>query len=283
MKKITLMIFAVFTLFPSGAFSAQTIRLAVLPMVSEAEVFQQFSPFNHYISDITRQPVELVYWQNYKKLLDELINDHIDLAFLGPLPYVILTNQDNSFIPIARFVDANGNANYTCSLIAFDCDVAALNVKQARIALTQPYSTCGYLYTKQLLKKYPLNLEELSYYYAGQHSTCALDVIRGTAQIAGVKTSIARQYSNLGLRIIAESEPIPGFLLVANSRTLEAGTIDKIRSALLQLDPRHNQTDAKTTATWGKMIRYGAIPVIAEGYQQIRQLFEQTQIPGVDN
>lgn len=283
MNKLLFVLAAVLCLLmqaPKG--SAQTIRLAPLPMVSAAEMFQQFQPFCDYISTVTGQPVELVYHEGYKTLLEQLHSDHVDLAYLGPLPYVILSKRDSGFIPVARFVDEHGAATYTCSLVTFDYAITPQNNKPPRIALTQPYSTCGYLLSQQLLSQYNLKLDQLPYYYSGQHSTCALDVVCAKADLATVKTSIAQHYAKLGLRVTTTSDPLPGFLLVANTRTLSSTTIEQIRTQLLQLDPLHNEVDATTTAPWGEMLRYGAIAASATDYQQIEHMLATTTIPGLE-
>lgn len=282
-KKKHVLFLIAFTICLSSLVSAQTIRFAPLPMVSKCEVKRNFQPFIHYLSTITSSEVEMVYSENYQSLLDGLINDQIDLAYLGPLPYVILTQRDSSYVPLVRFVDQGGNTSYTCSLVSFDSTLSNLNSAILPvIALTQPYSTCGYLVTEQLLQQLHTSLDELPYYYAGQHSACAVEVLRGKAQFAGMKSSIARQYHNLDLTILAESDPLPGFLLVANPRTLDSDTIRSIQTSLLQMKPNSTPSGAATMANWGGMIRYGAIPAQASDYDVVRQMLSRINVPEGD-
>jgi len=257
------------------------LRFAAIPLVDKADVIQQFAPFCDYIAKITQRPVELGYHENYKILLDELASNNLDLAYIGPLPYATLTSKNDGFEPVVRFVNSDGSTSYTCALVAFGYKTTKPGAEKPTIAITQPYSTCGYLYSQKLLKTRSIEIEQSNYYYAGHHTTCCLDVINGKAQLAGVKTSIARQYAKLGLRIIAQSEPLPGFLLVANRHTLSEHTIEQIRAKLLQLDSRHNHNDAKIMATWGDMLRHGIVKAKDADYQGIRELFQQTLIPGV--
>lgn len=284
MQKRRVVLFAIlfsFSLF--SLVSAQPIRFAPLPMVSKGEVEKNFQPFSHYLSTITSTDVETIYYKNYQNLIDGLINDQIDLAYLGPLPYVSLIQQDSSYVPVVRFVNQDGAATYTCSLVTFDSTLSSLDSTALPIvALTQPRSTCGYLVTEQLLQNLHTGLDALPYYYAGQHSTCALEVLRGKAQFAGMKTSIARQYRNLGLNIVAQSDPLPGFLLVANPRTLGGDVIRNIKTSLLQLKPYATPNGAVTTANWGKMIRHGAIPVQSSDYDGIRQMVDRIKVPEGD-
>jgi phosphonate transport system substrate-binding protein len=261
---------------------AKTIRFSPIPMLPQATISKQFFSFVQYLSKNTGQQVELVYQQDYQKLIEEFINDKIDLAYLGPLPYVILTERDPDFVPVVRFVDARGQSTYTCSLVTFDQNIADLSSSSSLpVALTQPFSTCGYLMTEHLLNQSGLSLEHVPHYYAEKHSECALDVIRGKASFAGVMTPIGEQYRKLGLQFIGESEPLPGFLLVANPRTLPADTIDRLRNSLLHLDPRNNPADAEVTKFWGENLRYGAVPARNADYQPIKDKLKQIIIPGV--
>lgn len=280
-RVVLLAILFAFCLFSLA--SAQPIRFAPLPMLAKSEVEKNFQPFAHYLSTITATDVETIYYENYHTLLDGLINDQIDLAYLGPLPYVSLIQQDSSYVPVVRFVNQDGDATYTCSLVSFDSTLSSLGSAVLPIvALTQPRSTCGYLVTEQMLQQLHTSLDVLPYYYAGQHSTCALEVLRGNAQFAGMKTSIARQYRNLGLTILAESDPLPGFLLVANPRTIDGDTIRIIQTSLLQMKPSATPSGAVTTANWGKMIRYGAIPVRSSDYDVVRQMVDRINFPEGD-
>ncbi len=262
---------------------ARPIVFAPLPMVSGDEVKKQFYPFAKHLSDITGNQVDLAYYQNYKELLEAFIDDKIDLAYLGPLPYVLLIEEDPTFVPLVRFLDADGESTYTCSLVTFDVDILNRNcASPTLVALTQPYSTCGYLLTEELLNRHDLSLTNIPFYYTGQHSECVLDVVRGKATVAGVKTSIAKQYSHLGLHLVEQSEPLPGFLLVANSRTFTAETIEQLRSSLLQLEPYNGTKNTGNGAAWGKSFRNGTIPVEASDYQCIVDQVNNNKIPGVN-
>ena len=269
------------TLFMASPVSARPLRFAAIPLLNKADMIQQFAPFCDYIATITQRPVELVYYESYQTLLDALASNNLDLAYLGPLPYAALTSKNAGFEPVVRFINSDGSTSYTCALVTFGCYTPRPGAEKPTIALTQPYSTCGYLYTQKLLKTRSIDIEKSNYYYTGHHTTCCLDVINGKAQLAGVKTSIARQYAKLGLRIIARSEPIPGFLLVANRHTLSTHAIEQIRAQLLQLDSRHNHNDVNIIAGWGDMLRHGIIKAKDADYQGIRELFQHTHIPEV--
>jgi len=252
-------------------------------MVTERILKHSFEPFAEYLSQQTNRPIELVLEKNYRTLLDKLLADKIDLAYLGPLPFVYLTQQDPSFVPLVRFVDKTGHSTYTCCLAKFRGDHIDLDSdRPLLISLTQPYSTCGYLMSEKMLNRHHYSLSDGSYIYSGNHSESALDVLRGATQVAGLKTSIAEKYHHLGLQVVEQSPPLPGFVLIANPRTVPEEQINKIRSRLLALDPQHADRDAEITHLWGEAIRYGATEVHTGDYDVIRDLLQQVAIPGIE-
>ncbi|WP_316348271.1 PhnD/SsuA/transferrin family substrate-binding protein [Desulfuromonas acetoxidans] len=282
-KILVLVLFFSGSGFSSLTSAQEPLRFAPLPMVPERLLKHDFESFAEYLSQQTNRPVELVLEKSYRKLLDSLLADKIDLAYLGPLPFVFLTQQDPSFVPIVRFVDKSGRSTYTCCLADFRGD--HINVDSDRpllVSLPQPYSTCGYLMSEKLLNRHHYSLSNGGYIYSGNHSESALDVLRGVTQIAGLKTSIADKYHHLGLQVIEQSPPLPGFVLIANPRTVPQELIKTIHSRLLALNPQHTTKDAETTHLWGEGIRYGATEVDTSDYDVIRDMLQQIAIPGID-
>lgn len=280
---LPLMLFQLLSGSGVSCFAAgKSIRFSPLPMLSAEAVTDNFSPFATYLSDVTDSSIELVYYQDFQVLIEGFANDQLDLAYLGPLPYVLLKQRMPDVIPLARFVDAEGKATYTCSLVSFSEKIDMQEVSFATpIAMPQPYSTCAYLMTENFLRQQGGSLERLPYYYAGNHAEAALDVVRGKASFAGVKTQIGEMYEKLGLHVFEQNVPLPGFLLVANPHTLSAEQIALLKSKILELDPLHNAAAKRLTSVWGREIRYGAIPVEKEDYRYIGQVLTDIKIPGV--
>mgnify|MGYP001330004870 CR=1 FL=1 len=255
------------------------IRFSPLPLLSEHEVREQFFNFCASLEKITHRHVEFSYRTDYEDILTALHRDELDIAYLGPLPYVKIRELDNDIVPLVRFLDRRGESSYTCALAAFAAAPPDLTMPGLNVALTQPYSTCGYLMTEALLVDAGNSLEQMTYSYAGNHELAALAVIRGEALLAGVKTQVARNYSNLGLTVLRESEPLPGFLLVANRRTLGDEWIEQLRRQLLELGSAADKKGDITMQTWGGLIRNGMIAAFDEDYDAVRALLGQYRVP----
>lgn len=265
---------------PCAAAAQSPLKLAPLPMLAEHRIKKQFTPFADYLAQLTQQPVTLVYQENYTVLLEQWQHDQIDLAYLGPLPYVLLTDQDPDVVPLVRFYTADGAATDTCCLAVYSGDGIDLQQDTPyQVSLTQPYATCGYLLTEYLLNRHDQSLKHYSYSYTGSQSESALNPLRGNTHISGLKTSVADRYRHLGLVRLEESMPLPGFVLVANSRTVATDTINRIRQQLLSLDPQHQTEDRAVTSQWGTLLRNGAMEVVPDDYAIIRQLLSTISIP----
>ncbi|MEW6445595.1 MAG: PhnD/SsuA/transferrin family substrate-binding protein [Pseudomonadota bacterium] len=247
--------------------AAASLRFAPLPMVDKELMVREFLGPVHYLSERSGQDIELIHTANYEELINRFLRDEIDLAYIGPVPYLQLNLHAPRARPLARFLEADGRDSYTCALVLFgdapfDPDVLA----GARLALPDPLSTCGSVSMAPLLRSRGLDPEKLHVHYSGRHDTVALAVVLGDAVLGGLKTAIARKYASLGLRIVAESPPVPGFVLVANTRTVSAAIQARLREALLAL-PRAGD---ELTQGWNASLRHGAVPADDQDFEALR-------------
>ncbi len=280
MKKYFLFYLLSLLLFPSLAIAEtatvtathqQALHFAPLPMENREIVYKQFEPLRVYLERITGQKVFFRYFDNYSSLLEDFINGGIDIAYLGPLPYVELRDNYPKVEPLVTFLNTSGKNGYTCSLVSLpENQINLSNITDKNIALTQPLSTCGYLSVNELLKKHGSSLEANNYSYLERHDEVALAVIRAEFDIGGVKTAIARQYEHLGLQIVEETEILPGFTLVSNKNTIDARLAARIRNAFTALKP--NGKDKEMLSNWGQQIANGAALATDEQYDIIRTL-----------
>ena len=279
-RYIFLLSMFIFLLQPSFA-CAEPVRFTPLPMHSEEYIRQEFYPFIKYLGNVLQRPVQFAYRHSNKEVIDGLTSNEIDLAFLGPLPFALISKQDSDIIPLLQFLNSDVSFGYTCSVGVFAGDhlqVSDLNNK--KIALTRPYSTCGFLMTEHILNQQGLSLADNTFEYVGKHPDCALGVIDGKFSACGIKTSIGKQFHPLGLDLIAESQPVPSFVLVANRRTLNATEIDNVKKHLLTLQPLKNTQDAELTKDWGVLIKYGAIPATVDDFKIITELIKKMDADG---
>lgn len=258
--------------------SAQPIRFAPLPMENREAIVLQFRPMTTFLEQRLGRPVVFDFSDNYAKILEKFQSNAIDLAYLGPLPYIELRAKKNQAEPLVHFREESGQPMYTCAIATLaDQPLSLKALANRRFALTQPLSTCGYLSVNGLLQQQDSSLEANRYHYLDKHDAVALAVIRGEFDAGGLKTSIAKRYSHLGLQVVAETPPFPAFGLVGNRETLDETTLQAIRTALTSLDP--TGADQAMLAQWGASIRYGAVTATDGDYQALRRYRGNLTIP----
>ncbi|TCJ11934.1 hypothetical protein EZJ19_13280 [Parasulfuritortus cantonensis] len=258
---------------------ADTIRFAPLPLVDEKTLRTQYLPMLDYLAAKTGDDYRWVYYEQYHDLLAALVDDKVDLAVLGPLPYAEISGRKGGFEALVEFLESDGKADYHCALVSFGPagKLTLRDIRDKRIGLTQPESTCGYFAVALMLKRVGLapDRDGNRFEYADDHTKAALGVLQGRYDVAGVKRNLADRYAHLGLTVIAEAGPFPAFVLVANSRRLSVAKRRAIRAAMLAADPA-------ARAEWGGLIQRGTVPVQEELYEEVRRNLETVApIPGM--
>ena len=277
----TVLIWLVVCLIPS-LLDARPLVFAPLPMENRETVLKQFMPLAAYLSEALGREIVFDYSESYDQLLEKFRNGRLDLAYLGPLPYVSLRAVDEKVEPLVHFKEASGEPLYTCAIVALaDKRLDLDRLENRMVALTQPLSTCGYLSTNGLLRQRGSALSRNLYRYVNKHDEVAKAVVRGEYDLGGLKTSIGRKYAHLGLVVLAETLPLPSFALVGNSQTLTRDERDAIRDALVSLNPEGR--DREMLAAWGENIRHGSVPAQDADYDPVRGLLDREPIPQSGN
>ena len=183
------------------AAATSPLRLAPLPMENREATVKAFNPVATYLQEALKVPVELVYFDKNSEIVTAMQNRAVDVAMLGPLPYVSGRQRGVAMEPLVLFKEASGEARYRCVLVAFGGDtLAVVTLRGKRIALTQPMSTCGYFGTNAILRMHAgITLEDMRYRYVNTHEAAAQAVVSGEADVAGIKDEFAVKFGALGL------------------------------------------------------------------------------------
>lgn len=166
------------TLFLLVTVYSKEIVFAPLPTKSKANIINDFNPLLIYLEKHLDIKIKYKFYSNYKDIISDIEKKKIDLAYLGPLPYVALSTKYNDIKPLVTFKEKNNKHNYRCVLAKFKTSKIDIS-NNTKLALTQPLSTCGYFMTNILLKQeYSKNLDELLYSYEMSHQNALLSLVK---------------------------------------------------------------------------------------------------------
>ncbi len=243
------------------------LRYATVVLENRETVIREFSPMLARMGQSLGQPIRFVFYDKYDDILTAFARKEIDLVYLGPLPYTRLRERFAAAEPLVRFNEQDGSAMYRCVMVAFRDDAIRLSgLKGKQLGLTQPLSTCGPLSVNWLLRKHAgFGIKQTRQLMLSSHENVALATVGGEVSAGGMKESIAHKYAGLGLEVLARTEPLPGFALIANRATLGGERVERLRRHLLAMP----ETEYRK---WGEPIRHGMKPAVDAEYAAFRGL-----------
>lgn len=239
MYRLLKLIFVI-SIIPTILFSQDktTFNFSPLPINHTSQNIQDFLPLTSYLEKELNITIQYSKHSNYQDIINNLKTGKIDIAYLGPLPFVALQKEYPHIKPIVTLKQNDGSTKYRCVLTKFKHDSIDTTLP-IKVALTQPLSTCGYYMTQKLLKQHlNLNLHDQKYNYTMSHTNAILSTLKGKYIIAGAKELIAQKHKTLGMEIIAKSDPLPGFVIVVNTKTISEKQIELLQKTILDVDEK---------------------------------------------
>jgi phosphonate transport system substrate-binding protein len=234
---------------------AKTIVFAPLPIKNSAMSIKEYSPMIEYLSKRTKLKFEIYISKDYKDFIDKFKKGKLDIIFIGSVSYIYLKKEISFIKPIVSFKTNSGQNMTTCSIITTIKDINNIDdIKNKKFALTSKYSSCGYLMSEYMLNKYNLSLKDLNYKFVGNSSDLAMSILLQEYDVGGIETNMAKKYESMGIKILANSENIPNYILAVNTKKIFKANIEKIKNLLLSLNIK---SDNHILRRWGDDIKYG--------------------------
>jgi phosphonate transport system substrate-binding protein len=255
------------------------IRFGIVTFYNPRLMVLRYQPLLDALSKRTEYSYKLVLAKSYGETVEKLENGEIDFAYLGPATYIRARSKFKT-TPLVR-LNTGGKSTYKAVLAVRDDSKIEniMDLNGMRFAFGPPLSTSSHLYPRKILKKEGFeisNLESIQYYK--HHDSAAKAVLKGDADVCGIRDIVADRYDELGLRIIATSDPIPNFPFVAGPDVSQNLIVD-LRKALLSFDPE-TYKDSVEMSSWDYELRAGFKEVIPEDYDDLEK--EMVKIFGVN-
>ncbi|MBT9314544.1 phosphate/phosphite/phosphonate ABC transporter substrate-binding protein [Leptothoe spongobia] len=216
--------------------------VALLPDEDAATIVQDNQGLAKHLEESLDKEIELVVTTDYSSMIEAASNGRLDLAYFGPLSYV-LAKTKSDLEPFAARVK-NGSPTYTSIIVGNAA--AGINefadIEGQTVALGDPASTSSRLFPELTLANAGLiSGENYEAVFLGAHDAVALAVQNGNAQAGGLSRPIFESLVEKGtidpekVTIIAESEAIPQYPWTIRS-DLDPALKQDIRTAFLELE-----------------------------------------------
>ena len=227
MKRLLVLSFATLAGFNSlapGASHAEDrpsrLRIGLLPGESAPTVMRMNEPLRTHLESALGIPVELMVGANYAATGEALRFGRIDIAYLGPVTYILQRRHAN-VEPFARPTHPVVGPTFQAVVIvpAKSPAKSLADLKGGEIAFGDPASTSGTWVPRHMLLDAGLvSGKDYGLRVLGAHDAVALAVAAGKVAAGGLSMPIYQRLLKEGkldgkaVRVLAESPPIPEYL-----------------------------------------------------------------------
>jgi phosphonate transport system substrate-binding protein len=218
----------------------QVLKVALLPDENASTVIKNNEPLKHYLEKTLNKKIELVVTTDYSSMIEAMRHGRIDVAYFGPLSYVLAKSKSNieAFAAIVK----KGSATYQAVVIGnVEAGVKDISdIKGKDMAYGDQASTSSHLIPKSmLLDKGFAAGREYKEHFLGSHDAVAMSVQNGKAQAGGLSRPIFESLVAKGtidsakVKPLAYSKPFPEYPWTMRS-DLSPALKDKIKNAFYQ-------------------------------------------------
>jgi phosphonate transport system substrate-binding protein len=262
-----------FSLSGTGTAAGQSLTLWIHPYLPATELTKRFSPLASHLEASLGLPVEIRVQKSYQAHLDFVGRDLADFAYVGPASYIQITEQYGRKPLLAKLEVSGMPFFHGMIVVRQDSPIQELaDLKAKSFAFGDPNSTMSYFAPRSLLAAAGVPLESLARHdYLGSHHDVALAVLGGYFDAGAVKQEVFYAYEKRGLKIVAQSPPIPPHLFLTRA-DLPPSLVAGLRAALLDI----NSLPGKAAVL--KVMEESAtdlLPVLDSDYDGLRQLMNE--------
>ncbi|MEL4896842.1 phosphate/phosphite/phosphonate ABC transporter substrate-binding protein [Crocosphaera sp. Alani8] len=216
--------------------------VALLPDESASTVIQNNEKLEAYLESQLDKEVELFVSTDYSSMIEAASKGRLDLAYFGPLSYVLAKTKSN--IEAFAAMNKDGSATYKAVIIGNkEAGIDSFeDIADKTMAYGDQASTSSHLIPKSMLAEQGLKVKEnYEEVFLGAHDAVALAVEKGNAQAGGLSQPIFESLVEKGtidpdkVVIIAESKPYPQYPWTMRS-DLDPELKTKISQAFTELE-----------------------------------------------
>lgn len=244
--------------------------LAVHPYLPAAEIQTRFTPLANHLATAVGRPVSVRVGGNYEEHIEAIGNDQVDIAFLGPVPFVSTTKRFGAKPLLAGFEVGGQPHLYGVIVTRKDSPLQSLQeLADKRFAFGDAESTMSHIVPRYMLMEagIPKGLPA-THKFLGAHKNVALAVLAGDYDAGAMKKEVFDEFEPQGLRALAVSPGVPDHLFVTRA-DLEPAEVQRLRDAMQQV--KDSPQAARILNSLHKGLT-ALVPVESAAYDELRKI-----------
>ncbi len=207
---------------------------SVHPFDTPRRLFARFRPLCDYLQEVSGVPIELQVASTYEQQISDVAQGRVHLSYIGPTPYLRARARSGGALRLIAAEAIDGVAAYRSAIVVrTDSPVQSLEQLRGRsMAFGNAISFSSFVVPRYMLANAGVTLRDLGYFrHLNRHEQVALAVLHRDFDAGGLRLELANEYLARGLRVLAQSEPLPPHVIVATSAV--ASSFDAALTAAL--------------------------------------------------
>jgi phosphonate transport system substrate-binding protein len=254
---------------PAADADPPVLKVALLPDENASALIKRNQPLKDYLEKALDKKIEIIVTTDYSSMIEAMRFGRIDIAYFGPLSYVLAKSKSN-IEPFASMV-TDGKPTYRSVVIAnANAGVNTLaDIKGRKMVYGDRASTSSHLIPKTMLVQAGLLADrDYQQHFVGAHDAVAVNVANGNADAGGLseviwKSLLERKLVDASkVKVLGYSKDYPQYPWTIQS-TLSPELKAKVRDAFLTL---------KDPAVLKNFKAEGFAPVTDKDYDVIREM-----------
>lgn len=218
MAVLTVALVSATNIYAKGSANPEKLRVALLPDEDAATVIKDNKPLKAYLESTLKKEIELVVTTDYSSMIEAMRHGRLELAYFGPLSYVMAAQKSE----IEAFAAREKKGNKTYQAVVVGNKKSGINsiadIKGKNMAYGDPASTSSHLIPKSMLKGAGLaHKADYQEHFLGAHDAVAVAVQSGRADAGGLSRPIFESLVSKGIidpekvNVLEYSTPFPQY------------------------------------------------------------------------
>lgn len=259
------------------------LTIGLIPSDDMQAMLKAFEPTQKYLETTLNMKVQTFLATNYTSVIDAMHSKKVDVAYFGPLSYVLAAKQANAEAIVAGGAPDGKIHSYYSYIVANNnsglksVDSLKKNASKTSFAWVDVDSTSGYLVPRGYLISIGINPEQdfKTFTFEGGSDAVGLAVESGKVD-AGAMSDVSynRMIDNSTIKadevvVLWKSDPIPSSPIAVRG-DLDPALKTKIQQAFMDLPKKDSGAFKVFEAMWENNTNY--IPINDSAYENIREM-----------
>lgn len=238
-KNILIFLFCILLALPASG-SCRELIFSTYPFANPTVIYQTLLPLADYLGTQTGTTITVRIASSYSEHIKTVGSGSVDLAFVGPAPYVRIKDKFGGIELLARFRMRDDISDKMVIVCRQDAPLRTISdLAGLSFAFGDHQSYGSHYLPRWVLDHSGVPLNRLAMYaFVKSHDNVVLSVLHGDFAAGGARLDVFRKYEDRPLRVLAGPYLTPPHAIIARAG-LQQELKDTLRQALLSLsDPK---------------------------------------------